>query len=119
MYQDALEIDPRLAPAHFNLGEIQAGSGSFDEAIDHYRQALRVDPDFARAHHLLGLALVAKGRRDEADDCYPEGVKPLDHGPSVRPWTRRSLITGKPSTVTPRGPRPVTRSAFPRRTRPD
>ena len=44
MYQDALEIDPQLAAAHFNLGEIQAGSGSLDEAIDHYRQALRSRP---------------------------------------------------------------------------
>ena len=43
-YQDALEIDPQLAAAHCNLGGIQAGSGSLDEAIDHYRQALRSDP---------------------------------------------------------------------------
>ncbi len=85
MYRDALEIDPQLAPAHCNLGEIQAGSGSINEAIDHYRQALRVDPDFARAHHLLGVALLAKGRRDEVDDCYPESVKPLNHfrGPAL------------------------------------
>jgi tetratricopeptide (TPR) repeat protein len=77
MYRDALQIDPRLAPAHFNLGETRAGSGSLDEAIDHYRQALGADPDFADAHYLLGVALVAKGRRDEVDECYPEGVKPL------------------------------------------
>ena len=84
-YQDALEIDPRLAAAHCNLGEIQAGSGSFDEAIDHYRQALRLDPDCARAHHLLGVALLAKGRWDEVDDYYPEGVKPLNRfrGPAL------------------------------------
>ena len=119
MYQDALEIDPRLAPAHFNLGEIQAGSGSFDEAIDHYRQALGVDPDFARAHHLLGVALVAKGRRDEVDDMLPGGRGTPQPSSVVTPWTRRSLITGKPTTVTPSGPRPGTRSAFPRRTRPD
>ncbi len=73
MYRDALQIDPRLASAQFNLGEIQAGSGSLDKAIDHNRQALGVDPDFADAHHLLGVALVAKGRRDEVDECYPDG----------------------------------------------
>ena len=84
-YQDALEIDPQLAAAQCNLGEIQAGSGSLDEAIDHYRQALRSDPDCARAHHLLGIALVAKGRFEEADDDYPESVKPLNQfrGPAL------------------------------------
>ena len=118
-YQDALEIDPQLAAAHCNLGAIQAGSGSFDEAIDHYRQALRIDPDCARAHHLLGIALVAKGRFEEADDDYPESVKPLNQfrGPALD--EAMSLLQSGPATVTPRGCRPVTRSAFPRRTRPD
>jgi serine/threonine-protein kinase len=77
LYRDALEIDPGLAPARCNLGEIRAGSGALDEAIDHYRRALRIDADCARGHYLLGVALLAKGRYDEADDYYPEGVKPL------------------------------------------
>ena len=119
MYRDALEADPRLAPAHFNLAEIRAGSGWPHEAIDHYRQALLLDPDWARAHHSLGVALLAKGRWDEMDDCYPHGVKSLEPGSVVKPRVRQSLITSKPSPVTPRGFRPVTRSAFPRRTRPD
>ena len=118
LYRDALELDPRLAPAHCNLGEILAGSGPLNEAIDHYRQALQIDPDCARAHHLLGVALLAKGRRDEVDDCYPEGVNPS--APSaVTPGPGRSHITGKLTTLTPSGRRPGTRSAFPRRTRPD
>jgi tetratricopeptide (TPR) repeat protein len=78
-----------LAPAHFNLGEVLAGSGGLDEAINHFRQALRVDPEFARAHYFLGLALVAKGRRDEADDCYPESVKAL--GPARRQALNEAL----------------------------
>jgi serine/threonine-protein kinase len=78
MYQDALRIDPRLAPAHFNLAEILAGSGKLNEAIDHFRQALGVDPDFGLAHYHLGVALLAKGRRDEVDDCYPLRGGPID-----------------------------------------
>jgi tetratricopeptide (TPR) repeat protein len=67
-----------LAPAHYNLGEILAGSGPLNEAIDHFRQALAVDPDFGTVHYQLGVALLAKGRRDEVDDCYPPRVKPVD-----------------------------------------
>jgi serine/threonine-protein kinase len=78
LFRDALRIDPQLPAAHLSLGEIRAGSGFLDEAIDHYRQALAVEPDFALAHYYLGVALIAKGRRDEVDDCYPEGVKPLE-----------------------------------------
>src|SRR5262249_31560708 len=60
------------------LGEILAGSGKLNEAIDHFRQALAVDPDFGLAHYHLGVALLAEGRRDEVDDCYPLSVKPVD-----------------------------------------
>ena len=78
VYQDALRANPRLAAAHFNLGEIRAGMGQINEAIDHYRQALEIDPAFPRAHLFLGVALTAKGLRNEVDDCYPEGIKTLD-----------------------------------------
>ena len=70
--------DPELTPAHFTLGEINAGSGQINEAIDHYRDALRVDPEFARAHYHLAIALLAKGRNDEVFEDYPLGVESLN-----------------------------------------
>ena len=74
-----------LAPAHFNLGEIDAGSGRINEAIDHYREALRIDPDFALAHYFLGIALLAKGRLDEVFEDYPADVESLNQfrGPAL------------------------------------
>jgi tetratricopeptide (TPR) repeat protein len=77
-YRDALQADPELAPAHFNLAEVQAGSGGINEAIGHYREALRIDPDFAYAHYHLAVALLAKGRRDEVLEDYPSGVESLN-----------------------------------------
>ena len=100
-YQDALQIDPQLAAAHCNLGEIQAGSGEINDAIDHYRQALRIDPDFALAHYFLGLALLAKGRCDEVDDDYPESVKPLNPVPRSGPGRGDRLLLASPGLVTP------------------
>ena len=119
MYRDALRIDPRLAPAHFNLGEIKAGAGYLDEAIDHYRQALECRSRFRRRPPLPRCRPGRKGPAGRGGRLLPGERETPRPGLLVTPWPRRSLITGKPSTVTPSGPRPGTRSAFPRRTRPD
>ena len=83
-YRDALRADPELAPAHFNLGEIDAGSNRINEAIDHYREALRIDPDFALAHYYLGIALLAKGRRTRCSRITLRMSSPLTKS-AVRP----------------------------------
>jgi Flp pilus assembly protein TadD len=39
-----LEINPRRADAHHNLGAALGSQGHFDEALDHARQALNIRP---------------------------------------------------------------------------
>ncbi len=78
IYQDALDVDPRLASTHFNLAEIQAGSGKVKEAIGHHRQVVQLAPEWPGAHYSLGVALLAEGRFDEMDDCFPESVKSFE-----------------------------------------
>jgi Flp pilus assembly protein TadD len=48
-FRKALEIDPRYAEAHNNLGVALAGCGRTNEAIEHFRKALELKPDYAMA----------------------------------------------------------------------
>ncbi len=73
--QDALEIDPQLAAAHCNLGEIQAGSGSLDEAMACYKQAQDCDPTWTPARNTLRIPTQDEARLKEAIDHYRQAVR--------------------------------------------
>ena len=64
-YRKALELDPKSASAHYNLGSSLARSGRFAEAERHFRSALKQKPD-ARTYTALGVVLRQLGRTDEA-----------------------------------------------------
>jgi Tfp pilus assembly protein PilF len=49
----ALEIDPRYAPAHNNLGVVYERQGKRNEAIAEYRAALAADPELKDAKRNL------------------------------------------------------------------
>ncbi|MFO0660801.1 MAG: tetratricopeptide repeat protein [Polyangiaceae bacterium] len=66
LYRRALELDPTLAIAHTNLGNIKFRQGDDDEAMVHYRRALSIDPYQAEAQYNLGYVLLDRGRPHEA-----------------------------------------------------
>nr|WP_294543243.1 tetratricopeptide repeat protein [uncultured Rhodopila sp.] len=55
-FRNAIEIDPRLADAHYNLGCLLSGHGRTDEAIACHRAALAAEPGFARARLAVCMA---------------------------------------------------------------
>ena len=55
-FRNAIEIDPRLADAHYNLGCLLSGHGRTDEAIACHRAALAVEPGFAKARLAVCIA---------------------------------------------------------------
>ncbi len=61
-FGDALRLDPRLAEAHFHLGEMLAAQERWDEAADCLAAAARLRPDSAETHGNLVLALGRAGR---------------------------------------------------------
>jgi Flp pilus assembly protein TadD len=71
----ALEIEPDLAAAHYNLGLALQAKGDLDGAIAEYRTALRLQPDYADAHGNLGNALKAKGDLDGAIAEYRTALR--------------------------------------------
>ena len=70
----AIEIHPRSAIAHANLGVHQAELGQLDGAIASHRRALEIQPDLVATHHNLGNALVKSGLLDEGFASYRRGL---------------------------------------------
>ena len=73
-YERALEIDPKHAAAHVNLGCLEHEAGRLREAERHYRAALAVRPDDATAAFDLGVALEDLGRYGEAREAYERAL---------------------------------------------
>jgi tetratricopeptide (TPR) repeat protein len=65
-FRQALQIDPRYAPAQDDLGLALFQMGQKDEAIIQLRQASQINPQDAKIHDHLGNALLSLGRMDEA-----------------------------------------------------
>jgi tetratricopeptide (TPR) repeat protein len=60
-YRRALDLDPKLAEAHANLGAALHAKGDVEGTVAAFRRAIALDPKFAKAHYNLGVALCAKG----------------------------------------------------------
>jgi tetratricopeptide (TPR) repeat protein len=73
-YRRALEIDPRLADAHLNLGRLLHERGEAAAAEAHYRQALAARPEDTTAAFNLGVALQDLGRLEEAAEAYESAL---------------------------------------------
>jgi len=74
----ALEISPRDAAAHTQMGRVLEATGRKREALAHYRQALAADPRSRAANYVLGLALVESGEVDEAILHLEKTLDPAD-----------------------------------------
>jgi tetratricopeptide (TPR) repeat protein len=51
--REAIRLDPNLATAHFQLGNILEDKGQTNDAIDQFQAAARLDPGYAEPHYSL------------------------------------------------------------------
>ncbi len=70
LYEQVLQIEPRHAAAHINLGTIYYNRQDYTRAEKHYRAAVEVDPRYALAYFDLGNVLDETGRVSEAIRTY-------------------------------------------------
>src|SRR6266446_7034778 len=66
----SLALDPKLAEAHLQLGNLYSDQNKYAEAIPEYVRALEVNSDLADAHYRLGQAYVRTGARDRAQEQF-------------------------------------------------
>jgi lipoprotein NlpI len=74
-YNQAIDLDPKLAEAYFNRGIAKAAHDDLDGAIADYSQALQVDPTLGAAFYYRGLARHSKGDLDGAITDYNQAVQ--------------------------------------------
>ena len=74
-FQKALDINPDLAEAHNNLGNVLKERRWLDDAADCYKKAIAIKPDLAEAHTNLGSVFHDLGRLEEAEESYRRGLE--------------------------------------------
>jgi tetratricopeptide (TPR) repeat protein len=83
-YREALRLDPKLAPAHVNLGNAFYDQKDLAGAVACYREAIRLDPKDARVHFNLGIGLRQQGRFAESLTALRRGHELGSRDPTWR-----------------------------------
>lgn len=66
LLKNSLALDPKLAEAHLQLGNLYSDQGKYAEAVPEYVRALELNSDLADAHYRLGQAYVRTGQKESA-----------------------------------------------------
>ena len=74
LYRRALELDPELAIAHTNLGNIRFRKGDEAGAEEMYRRALEIDERQPEAHYNLGYVMLERGDPRKAVDYFDKAI---------------------------------------------
>jgi protein O-GlcNAc transferase len=69
-WEKAVEIDPNLVNAYYNLGLVYQKLGKHDEAIEVYKKVLDINADDIGAHKNLGFLYHEKGMHVEAESEF-------------------------------------------------
>ncbi len=74
-YYRAIYLDPTLANAYTNLGNLLFRSGSEQDAKALYQKAIEVDTQQPEAHYNLGFIEFEDGNLENAADCFSRAVE--------------------------------------------
>jgi tetratricopeptide (TPR) repeat protein len=66
LLKKSISLDPKLADAHFQLGNLYSDQNKYAEAIAEYVRARELNPDLADAYYRLGQAYVRTGQKERA-----------------------------------------------------
>jgi tetratricopeptide (TPR) repeat protein len=75
LYKKAIELDPQLAIAYTNLGNIRFRRGDEQGAEQLYRKALELDDRQPEAHYNLGYVMLERGYASRAVTYFEAAIK--------------------------------------------
>jgi predicted Zn-dependent protease len=70
LLKKAIVLDPKLAEAHLQLGNLYSDQSQYAASIPEYEKALENNPDLADACYRLGQGYVHTGERDKAQEQF-------------------------------------------------
>jgi len=70
----AIDINPRYAPALYNMGSVRWDLGDRAAAERFYREAMEAEPSWAQPYNNLGALLLDQGRFSDARRVLDEGL---------------------------------------------
>ena len=70
LLRKSLALDPKLAEAHLQLGNLYSDQNEYAQAIPEYTRALELNSDLADAYYRLGQAYVRTGEKDRAQQQF-------------------------------------------------
>ena len=68
LLEKAIALDPSLAEAHVQLGNLNSDQQNYLAAIPEYRRAIELNADLADAHYRLGQAYVHTNEKAKAQE---------------------------------------------------
>jgi tetratricopeptide (TPR) repeat protein len=75
LYKRAVELDPWLAIAYTNLGNIRFRRGEEEQAVELYRRALMIDTVQPEAQYNLGYVMLERGLASEAIEFFNGAIR--------------------------------------------
>jgi tetratricopeptide (TPR) repeat protein len=75
MLQRAVQLAPRNATCHFDVGLAMARVGDFDAAVNAFDQAIELRPDYADAYNARGNVYWNVGKSQEAQADFDQALK--------------------------------------------
>ncbi len=68
LLKKSIALDPSVAEAHVQLGNLYSEQQKYADSIPEYQRALELNSDLADAHYRLGQAYVRTGEKDRAQE---------------------------------------------------
>ncbi len=73
-FQQAIALDPKFVPAHYNLGLALRQKGDIQGAASAFYRTIQVKPDWALAYANLGAALLEGGNLPQAQEYLERAI---------------------------------------------
>ena len=74
-YQKAIQLQPRYADPHNNLGSILMMSGKFEKAIQTFQKIIQTHPNYVAAHNNLGTVLIELREYKKAMTYFQKAIE--------------------------------------------